>query len=77
MKTTTKLGNWHAGIERPTKDGWYLRDYRNPTKPTKSELPPFSVDKYLCHEDGGFWYVLDGDDLNDAFYENLPWCKIK
>lgn len=68
-----KLGKVHSGDELPKKDGWYMRDYRNPPKPTSGELPPFSVDKFM----GGLWYVQNDDGLNDAWYESLPWQKIK
>ena len=77
-----KLVKWHSGDELPKETGWYLRDYRNPPKPTEGELPPFSVDHFIKDEHGKFWYVLgvDNDEvlvLNDAWFEKLPWCKIK
>lgn len=76
-----KFGKWHQGTEQPKKTGWYLRDYRNPPKMTTGELPPFSIDKFICDERSGYWFVLDEHNgiacFNDAWYTNLPWCKIK
>lgn len=76
-----KTGRWHDGKELPKKTGWYLRDYRNPPKETKGVIPPFSIDHFINDEHGSFWYVLDTHEkmlcLNDAWFESLPWCKIK
>lgn len=74
-----KLGRWHSADKHPKKAGWYLRDYRNPPKRTanENELPQFSVDYFR----GGFWYIADVRNkaitLDDAWFESLPWCKIK
>jgi hypothetical protein len=72
-----RLGKWHSGKETPKSSGWYLRDYRNTNKQTKGECPTFSVDNWLMDGCGGFWYVQEGGSINDAWFTDLPWCKIK
>ena len=68
---------WHSGKEQPKQPGWYVRDYRNSNG--KYEFPDFAADYF----DSGFWYVyenntkIDEYEMNDAYYTELPWAKIK
>jgi hypothetical protein len=63
---------WHYD-EQPKESGWYIRDYRKVNIGFNAD--PFSVDEYVIHEVGRFWYV--SDEKNDARFTNLPWAKIK
>lgn len=80
-EVSMKIGRWHDGSELPKKTGWYLRDYRNPPKQTEGTIPPFSLDYFIRDEHGSFWYVAGIEakafELNDAWFESLPWCKLK
>lgn len=76
------MAKWNDGSSTPNKRGWYLRDYRAMQAKYK-ELPPFSVDywepepKKRSSLFPGCWYVIDGESVNDATYQHLPWKRIK
>ena len=76
------MTKWNDGNSTPDKLGWYLRDYRS-AQVVQKKLPPFSVDLFEPEPNKhsalfpGCWYVLDGESLNDAGYQHLPWKRIK
>ena len=69
-----KRTKWYPGTIKPVREGWYERDY------TSVSSVPEVIHKDLWQQfkpGDGFWYVDEpAGQINDAFYENLPWRGI-
>ena len=66
---------WYTGITKPVRKGWYERDYAGVIGFGQFEDIHRDYWDQLSPGDG-FWYVDEFGELNDAFYENLPWRGI-
>ena len=72
-KLETIRTGWYQGDQYPVREGWYERDY--------SDIFTADYEKKVCLElwlqkspGVGFWYVEEPDgEINDAYYECLPW----
>ena len=65
---------WYPGTIKPVREGWYERNYNN-----VSSVPEvIHKDLWQQFKPGdGFWYVDEPEgQINDAFYENLPWRGV-
>jgi hypothetical protein len=65
---------WYPATTKPVREGWYERDY----------TVVFGVDKIFLDlwlpfsQRDGYWYVNEpAGELNDAYYEELPWRGVK
>ena len=63
---------WYPATTKPVREGWYERDYTG----------IFGIEANIqldlwqasLEYDGGYWYVSEPEgELNDAYYEELPW----
>jgi hypothetical protein len=65
---------WYPGTTYPVRGGWYERDYSNVLEVTGTVI----MDLWQQIRPGsGYWYVEEPrGQINDAFYENLPWRGV-
>lgn len=70
-----KRTGWIAHHKKPIREGWYERDYTSIFGGGIDPLPHVHLDLWLQKSPGdGFWYVDEPKgQINDAYYENLPW----
>ncbi len=70
-----KRTGWIAHHKKPIREGWYERDYTSIFGGGIDPLPHVHLDLWLQKSPGdGFWYVEEPKgQINDAYYENLPW----
>jgi hypothetical protein len=66
---------WFLGHQHPVREGWYERDYAEIYGGGNDPLPHVHLDLWLQKSPGdGFWYVDEPKgQINDAYYECLPW----
>lgn len=64
---------WYPGTVKPVREGWYERDY------TGTFTGAIHLDLWQQIKPGiGYWYVDEpAGQINDAWYENLPWRGIE
>ena len=63
---------WYPGTIKPVREGWYERDY------SSTLIDGIHKDLWQQFKPGdGYWFVDEPEgQINDAFYENLPWRGI-
>ena len=69
-----KITPSYPGTTAPVREGWYERYYSG-----VPEVPgTIYMDLWQQIRPGiGYWYVeCPNGDINDAFYENLPWRGV-
>ena len=70
--------NWIPGDTFPIRPGWYERDYTTIFGGGNAPLPHVHRDLWLQRSPAdGYWSVDEPTgQINDAYYECLPWRGI-
>lgn len=73
----TKKTKWYPAHVKPVREGWYERDYTGAFEVVGQ--PNVHLDLWLQKSPGrGYWYVDEPKgQINDAYFETLPWRGIK
>lgn len=73
-----KRTDWYPWTTAPIRAGWYERDYSGTGLYQIRDIDRIQLDLWQQTKPGkGFWYVDEPKgQINDAFYERLPWRGV-